>query len=120
MWYTRDEQALVIGSFYSMNGFQQCVGGLIAYGVAHIKNAAIKNWQVLFTVCIYATITGVVAQVLYVNSSTVVLRLYGACSSCIGCPIARCMPNVFHSKTGCLWQRGFERMKLVFKIRLSR
>ncbi|THH12312.1 hypothetical protein EW146_g7742 [Bondarzewia mesenterica] len=49
MWYTREEQALVIGSFYSMNGFQQCVGGLIAYGVAHIQHAKLKNWQVLFT-----------------------------------------------------------------------
>ena len=50
MWYTREEQALVIGSFYSMNGFQQCVGGLIAYGIAQIQNAALKNWQILFTV----------------------------------------------------------------------
>jgi hypothetical protein len=102
MWYTREEQALVIGSFYSMNGFQQCVGGLIAYGIAHIKDAAIKNWQVLFTVCIGATITVVIAQILCVNSFTVALRLYGACSSSTGCPIARCMPNVFHSKIGYL------------------
>lgn len=50
MWYTRDEQALVIGSFYSMNGFQQCVGGLIAYGIAHVEHAKLKNWQILFTV----------------------------------------------------------------------
>lgn len=49
MWYTREEQALVIGAFYSMNGFQQCVGGLIAYGIAHIEHARLKNWQVLFT-----------------------------------------------------------------------
>ncbi|KAJ7904341.1 major facilitator superfamily domain-containing protein [Mycena olivaceomarginata] len=33
MWYTRAEQALVIGAFYSMNGFQQ----------------SLKNWQILFT-----------------------------------------------------------------------
>jgi MFS family permease len=51
MWYTREEQALVIGSFYSMNGFQQCVGGLIAYGIAQVQDAAIKNWQILFLVC---------------------------------------------------------------------
>ncbi|KAJ3479348.1 hypothetical protein NLI96_g9127 [Meripilus lineatus] len=49
MWYTREEQALVIGAFYSMNGFQQCVGGLIAYGIAQIEHAALKNWQILFT-----------------------------------------------------------------------
>ena len=50
MWYTREEQALVIGAFYSMNGFQQCVGGLIAYGIAQIERAKLKNWQILFTV----------------------------------------------------------------------
>ncbi|KAJ8481254.1 hypothetical protein ONZ45_g15369 [Pleurotus djamor] len=49
MWYTRDEQALIIGSFYSMNGFQQCVGGLIAYGIAQIETPHLKNWQILFT-----------------------------------------------------------------------
>ncbi|KNZ73848.1 hypothetical protein J132_09489 [Termitomyces sp. J132] len=49
MWYTREEQALVIGAFYSMNGFQQCVGGLIAYGIAQIEHAKLKNWQILFT-----------------------------------------------------------------------
>ncbi|KAG7449332.1 MFS general substrate transporter [Guyanagaster necrorhizus] len=49
MWYTREEQALVIGAFYSMNGFQQCVGGLIAYGIAQVTDAKIKNWQILFT-----------------------------------------------------------------------
>jgi hypothetical protein len=53
MWYTRDEQALVIGSFYSMNGFQQCVGGLIAYGIAQLDHLALKNWQILFTVRSY-------------------------------------------------------------------
>jgi MFS family permease len=48
MWYTREEQALVIGSFYSMNGFQQCVGGLIGYGVSQAKGLSVKNWQFLF------------------------------------------------------------------------
>ncbi|KAF7331961.1 hypothetical protein MKEN_00076400 [Mycena kentingensis (nom. inval.)] len=49
MYYTRAEQALVIGSFYSMNGFQQCVGGLIGYGISQIQNQPLKNWQILFT-----------------------------------------------------------------------
>jgi hypothetical protein len=50
MWYTRAEQGLVIGAFYSMNGFQQCVGGLIGYGISQIQGQALKNWQILFTV----------------------------------------------------------------------
>jgi hypothetical protein len=49
MWYTREEQAFIIGAFYSMNGFQQCVGGLVAYGISQVQHAALKNWQILFT-----------------------------------------------------------------------
>ncbi|CAE6341464.1 unnamed protein product [Rhizoctonia solani] len=49
MWYTKKEQAITIGCFYAMNGLQQCVGGLLAYGVYHIKGGPITSWQVLFT-----------------------------------------------------------------------
>ncbi|KAF7355160.1 MFS general substrate transporter [Mycena sanguinolenta] len=49
MWYTRAEQGMVIGAFYSMNGFQQCVGGLIGYGISQIQGQSLKNWQILFT-----------------------------------------------------------------------
>ncbi|EJD48810.1 MFS general substrate transporter [Auricularia subglabra TFB-10046 SS5] len=49
MWYRRSEQPLIIGSFYSMNGFQQCVGGLLAYGISQYEDGALKNWQFLFT-----------------------------------------------------------------------
>jgi len=31
-----------------MNGLQQCVGGLIAYGVSHIHSPVLKSWQILF------------------------------------------------------------------------
>lgn len=37
------------------NGFQQCVGGLIAYGISQVEGAAIKNWQILFTLLGCAT-----------------------------------------------------------------
>jgi hypothetical protein len=49
MWYTKQEQAITIGCFYAMNGLQQCIGGLLAYGVYHIKGGPITSWQVLFT-----------------------------------------------------------------------
>lgn len=49
MWYTKKEQAITIGCFYAMNGLQQCIGGLLAYGVYHIQGGPITSWQVLFT-----------------------------------------------------------------------
>lgn len=118
MWYTRDEQALVIGSFYSMNGFQQCVGGLIAYGIAQIDGAKLKNWQILFTVSIHKHegwgIDG------FACSYWVVLHSYGGSLSCFGCQIALCMPNVFPSKIDCSWPRESEKTTPEFKTKHSR
>ncbi|KAK4050907.1 hypothetical protein OIO90_004883 [Microbotryomycetes sp. JL221] len=47
-WFTRGEQAAVVSYWYSTNGIQQAVGGLLAFGVAHIKNGPLHAWQVLF------------------------------------------------------------------------
>lgn len=71
MWYTREEQALVIGAFYSMNGFQQCVGGLIAYGIAQLDHLALKNWQILFTVKVISNSAHTLA-----NADTAAWMLY--------------------------------------------
>ncbi|KAG8737656.1 hypothetical protein FRC10_007961 [Ceratobasidium sp. 414] len=50
MWYRRAEQGEYVSYWYAMNGLQQMVGGLLSYGVSHIKNPNIKSWQVLFMV----------------------------------------------------------------------
>lgn len=119
MWYTRDEQALVIGSFYSMNGFQQCVGGLIAYGIAQIDGAKLKNWQILFTVSTHdVKVSGDVDG--FVCSYWVALHSFGGSLSCFGCQIARCMPNVFPSKIDCSWLRESEKTTLESKTRRLR
>lgn len=31
-----------------MNGTAQCVSGLLAYGIHHINNPHIQDWQILF------------------------------------------------------------------------
>lgn len=48
MWFKREEQGLIVTTWYMMNGFQQIVGGLLAYGFSHITNGVLKSWQVLF------------------------------------------------------------------------
>ncbi len=119
VWYTRDEQALVIGSFYSMNGFQQCVGGLIAYGIAQIDGAKIKNWQILFTVSTHAAkVSGGIDGFPY--SYWVASRSFGEYLSCFGCQIVQCMQNVSPLKIDCSWLRGSEKMIPESRIKHSR
>jgi MFS family permease len=62
IWYKRDEQAAVVNYWYMMNGAQQIVGGLLAYGFSQIRhpsyrdtkgvliggNAKIRSWQAIF------------------------------------------------------------------------
>lgn len=49
MWYKRSEQPMIVTLWFMMNGFQQIVGGLLAYGFPHIgKDGAILSWQALF------------------------------------------------------------------------
>ncbi|GME24915.1 putative transporter [Neofusicoccum parvum] len=50
MWYTREEQAVLTSLWFSMTGIQLMVGGLIAYGISHVKDAPIYSWQLLFMV----------------------------------------------------------------------
>ncbi|OMP86105.1 putative transporter [Diplodia seriata] len=56
MWYTREEQAVLTSLWYCMMGVQLMVGGLIAYGTSHLKDAAVYSWQLLFMVLGLATV----------------------------------------------------------------
>ncbi|KAH8666987.1 major facilitator superfamily domain-containing protein [Xylariales sp. PMI_506] len=49
MWYKREEQATTVTFWYMMNGFQQVIGGLLAYLFSLIgSDKVIKSWQALF------------------------------------------------------------------------
>jgi sugar phosphate permease len=48
MWYKREEQAQIVTYWYIMNGFQQIVGGLLAYAFTNITSGPLKSWQALF------------------------------------------------------------------------
>lgn len=50
-WYTREEQGLRTGIWFSFNGFAQIFGGLIAYGISvgvKKSGAAISSWKIVF------------------------------------------------------------------------
>ncbi|KAL4897133.1 major facilitator superfamily domain-containing protein [Aspergillus ambiguus] len=61
MWYLREEQPLRHGLWFAGNSIATAFGGLIAYGVAHIRNS-VAAWKWLFI--IYGIFTGVWAFVL--------------------------------------------------------
>ena len=49
MWYTRRQQPVRIGLWYLANGFGIAAGGLLGYGIGHIKGA-LPSWKYEFIV----------------------------------------------------------------------
>lgn len=49
MWYTRDEQPIRYGLWFSGNAIGTTFGGLIAYGIGHIENT-LSPWQWMFLI----------------------------------------------------------------------
>jgi ACS family allantoate permease-like MFS transporter len=50
-WYTKEEQGLRTGIWFSFNGFAQIFGGVVAYGIAkgtEAHPAAIEGWKIVF------------------------------------------------------------------------
>lgn len=50
VWYRREEQAARVTYWYMMNGFQQVIGGLLAYCFSLIRTGPLKSWQWIFLV----------------------------------------------------------------------
>ncbi|KAI9839757.1 MAG: hypothetical protein M1838_004268 [Thelocarpon superellum] len=50
-WYTKKEQGMRTGIWFSFNGWAQVFGGLLAYGIARgvdLHGAAIASWKIVF------------------------------------------------------------------------
>ncbi|MCJ1248776.1 hypothetical protein MMC30_005995 [Trapelia coarctata] len=59
-WYTKREQGLRTGIWFSFNGFAQIFGGCLAYGIAHETSkhpASIAPWKIVFLVTGLLTVT---------------------------------------------------------------
>lgn len=49
MWYTRRQQPVRIGLWYTANGFGIALGGLLGHGIGHIKGA-LPSWKYEFLI----------------------------------------------------------------------
>jgi MFS family permease len=49
MWYTRREQPVRLGLWYTANGFGIALGGLLGYGIGHIRGA-LPSWKYEFLI----------------------------------------------------------------------
>jgi MFS family permease len=49
MWYTRRQQPIKIGLWYSANGIGVALGGLLGYGIGHLKGA-LPSWKYEFLI----------------------------------------------------------------------
>lgn len=50
LFYPKDAQPMRMATFLSCNGIATMVGALLAYGLGHANNAAIKPWKLIFMV----------------------------------------------------------------------
>ncbi|KUI53631.1 hypothetical protein VP1G_01042 [Cytospora mali] len=49
MWYTRRQQPIRIGLWYTANGFGIALGGLLGYGIGHIRGS-LPSWKYEFII----------------------------------------------------------------------
>ena len=84
MWYTRREQPVRIGLWYTANGFGIALGGLLGYGIGHIRGA-LPSWKYEFIVMYDIFL----AELHHQTNSSIVVRyvLLGALSCSLSCLI---------------------------------
>ena len=71
-WYTKKEQGLRTGVWFSFNGFANVLGGLVAYGVAQGtsgRNVALAGWKIIFLVWGLATVVAGIIFLLVIPDS---------------------------------------------------
>ncbi|KAM5356604.1 hypothetical protein ACJ41O_003250 [Fusarium nematophilum] len=54
-WYTRDEMPTRVGIWFAGNSFGGLVASLLAFGVGHIENTAIRPWRWMYIILGTAT-----------------------------------------------------------------
>ncbi|CAF0984807.1 unnamed protein product [Rotaria sp. Silwood1] len=50
LWYPRKEQAIRLGFFWSFSALAGAFGGLLAFGIGHIKSSTLAAWQLIFII----------------------------------------------------------------------
>lgn len=58
IWYRKDEHALRVGAWITMNGLAQIVGALLMYGIGKNSALALAPWRILFIICGALTFAG--------------------------------------------------------------
>jgi ACS family allantoate permease-like MFS transporter len=68
-WYSRKDQAVQMGIWYSSNGSCQVIGGLLAYGFGQIHVSGFSSWKWLYVVTGTLSISWAVALYLFLPDS---------------------------------------------------
>ncbi|KAJ5280685.1 hypothetical protein N7478_006057 [Penicillium angulare] len=70
MWYTRREQPIRIGLWYTANGFGIAIGGLLGYGIGQIKGA-LPSWKYEFLIIGALCATWGIVMIIFLPDSPV-------------------------------------------------
>ena len=79
-WYTKEEQGLRTGIWFSFNGFAYVLGGLVAYGVAQGtfgRSVALAGWKIIFLVWGLVTMVAGIIFLLLMPDSPLKARFLG-------------------------------------------
>ncbi|KAF2088410.1 MFS general substrate transporter [Saccharata proteae CBS 121410] len=93
-WYSKKEQGMRTGIWFSFNGFAQIVGGLVAYGIARgtdVYGSAIAPWKIIFLVT-------------------------GLLTACVGAMFLWIMPD---NQMNCRWLSQEDRILAIERIRVN-
>ncbi|KAI9701630.1 MAG: hypothetical protein M1820_006401 [Bogoriella megaspora] len=75
MWYTRRQQPVRMGLWYTANGFGIALGGLLGYGIGHIRGA-LASWRYEFLIIgALCTVWGIVMMIMLPDSPVSAKRL---------------------------------------------
>lgn len=121
MWYTRREQPVKMGLWYTANGFGIALGGLLGYGIGNI-DGALPSWKYEFIVMWVAPYSfpdrkrGFNGQ-LFINWFVAAHFAVAGASSCsFSSQTLRC-PLPWWAKRSARWQsKDYERTRPVSKI----
>lgn len=110
MFYKGQEQGTRCTAWYFMVGVAAIVGGLLSYGVGHIKSITVSEWQFVFLICGGFTVLWSVVVFLFLPDSPLNAKFLNEREKSIA------LERLRHNRTGVKstifkWSQAFEALR---------
>ena len=98
-WYAREDQPLRMAFWFSFNGVAQIVGGILAYGLGHIKVPGISSWKWLYFVMGAISVLWSIVLFFFLPDSQLTARFFSMEEKRAAVEMVRSNNTGIHSKT---------------------